>query len=109
VSNKIFENVRKSELKSVNSNFNFDEILYKTVNNSYWQDKKALWTVISGACNDAAREYFTEMQDFLYAIADIDTCNIHTLKSIAKSVNAEHITDFIEENYPKDLLKLINL
>lgn len=109
MSNKIFENVRKSELKSANSNFNFDEILYKTVNNSYWQDKKALWTVISGACNDAAREYFTEMQDFLYAIADIDTCNIHTLKSIAKSVNAEHITDFIEENYPKDLLKLINL
>ena len=50
MTNKFFENVRKTELKSVNSNFNFDEILYKTVNNSYWQDKKALWTVISGAC-----------------------------------------------------------
>lgn len=109
MTNKFFENVRNTELKSVNSNFNFDEILYKTVNNSYWQDKKALWTVISGACNDAAREYFTEMQDFLYAITDIDTCNIHTLKSIAKSIKAEYLTDFIEENYPKDLLKLINL
>lgn len=49
------------------------------------------------------------MREYIQNISDIDTCNIHTLKSIAKSVNAEHLTDFISENYPEELLKLINL
>lgn len=43
----IFEKIRNAELKNKNSDFNFDEIMYNTVNNQYWQDKKALWTVIS--------------------------------------------------------------
>lgn len=47
MSNKIFEPVRNAELKSKHSDFDFDRILYKTVNNDFWQGKEALWTVIS--------------------------------------------------------------
>ena len=49
------------------------------------------------------------MQEYIKNLADIDTCNIHALKSIAKSVNAEHLVDFIKENYPAQLTTLINL
>lgn len=49
------------------------------------------------------------MQEYIKNLADIDTCNIHTLKSIAKSVDAEYLTDFIKETYPTQLINLINL
>lgn len=49
------------------------------------------------------------MGTFVEAIADIDTCNIHTLKSIAKSIKAEYVTEFIDENFPSELLNLINI
>lgn len=49
------------------------------------------------------------MQDVVQAIGDIDTCDIYVLKSIAKMIGAEHITNFITTDYPKDLLNLINL
>jgi hypothetical protein len=49
------------------------------------------------------------MSDFIKNLADIDLCNIHALKSIAKSVGCEYLTDFIKEDYPVQLLNLINL
>ena len=107
--NNSFKQIRESELKSNTANFDFSEILRKATNNDYWLDKKPLWTVISGACNDAAQQFYTDMSEYIQNLCDIDYCNIHALKSMAKSVNAEHLTDFIEENYPNELLKLINL
>lgn len=47
MSDKLFEQFRKNELKSRFADFNFSEILRSTSNNQYWQDKEALWTVIS--------------------------------------------------------------
>jgi len=49
------------------------------------------------------------MQEYIKNLADIDTCNIHALKSMAKSIDAEHLTNFIKENYPVQLINLINL
>lgn len=104
-----YKQIRESELKSNTSNFNFSEILQRTTNNDYWMDKQPLWTVISGACNDAAQKYYSNMKEYIQNLCDIDYCNIHALKSMAKSVNAEHLTEFIDEDYPEELLKLINL
>lgn len=109
MSGKTFEDYRQNELNTINNDFKFSEILKSASNNMYWQSKTALWTVISGACNAAAKEFYIKMQNYVANIADIDTCNIHTLKSIAKSVDAEHLTNFISEDYPIELLELINL
>jgi hypothetical protein len=49
------------------------------------------------------------MSDYIKNLADVDLCNIHALKSIAKSVGCEYLTDFIKEDYPPQLLNLINL
>lgn len=106
---KQFQQVRKSELKSINANFDFSNILRNASNNDYWHNKAGLWTVISAACNDAATEYYVQMSDYIKNLADVDLCNIHALKSIAKSVGCEYLTDFIKEDYPPQLLNLINL
>ena len=107
--NKLYEIDRKRELKSVFTDFNYTEVLKAASNNDYWKDKAGLWSIISAACNDAASEFFVNMNEYIQNLIDIDTCNIHALKSMAKSVKAEHLTDFISENYPDEILKLINL
>ena len=55
------------------------------------------------------KQFYITLREYIQNLVDIDTCNIHALKSIAKSVNAEHLVSFIQENYPPQLLKLINL
>lgn len=45
--NKIFQQYRDDELLSKYSDFDFSEILKAASNNQFWQDKEALWTVIS--------------------------------------------------------------
>ena len=55
------------------------------------------------------KQFYIALREYIQNLVDIDTCNIHALKSIAKSVNAEHLVSFIQENYPPQLLKLINL
>jgi hypothetical protein len=98
----------KAELAGI-TKFDFSNILRNTSNNDYWYNKNGLWTVISAACNEAAEEYYIQMSDYIKNLADIDLCNIHALKSIAKSVGCEYLTDFIKEDYPPQLLNLINL
>lgn len=109
MSGKQFQSLRKTELKSSNANFDFSDILRNASNNDYWYQKEGLWTVISAACNEAATEYYVQMNDYIKNLADIDMCNIHALKSIAKSVGCQYLTDFIKEDYPVQLLNLINL
>ena len=106
---KEFEQFRNTELKSKYSDFNLDEILKNAANNDYWQNKQALWTILSGACNDAGKQFYIALREYIQNLVDIDTCNIHSLKSIAHSVDADHLVSFIQENYPPQLLKLINL
>ena len=72
-----YKQIRESELKSNTSNFNFSEILQRTTNNDYWMDKQPLWTVISGACNDAAQKYYSNMKEYIQNLCDIDYCNVH--------------------------------
>jgi hypothetical protein len=106
--NAKYTEVRNAELKSKHD-FNFSEILKHASNNDYWKGKEALWTVISGACNEAGKEYFVKQSDYIQNLVDIDTCNIHALKSIAKSVAAEDYTNFLLENYPEKIVDLLNL
>jgi hypothetical protein len=108
MNNAKYTEIRNTELKSKHD-FNFSEVLKHASNNDYWRGKEALWTVISGACNEAGKEYFVKQSNFIQNLADIDTCNIHSLKSIAKSVAAEDYTNFLLENYPEKIVDLLNL
>lgn len=81
-----FEQFRKSELLSKYSDFDISDILKQASGNDYWKSKQGLWTVISAACNQAGTEYYISMREYIQNLADIDSCNIHALKSISKQV-----------------------
>ena len=107
---KIFEKQRKAELQSrYSSDYNFAEAMQEASMNEAWKSKTPLWTLLSAACNDVANDYYVKLNSFVQELADVDTCTIHTLKSMAKSVDASYLTDSLNENYPDELLKLINL
>ena len=101
--------LKNAELKSVHSDYNFAEQMQHDSINQLWRNKVGLWTLLSAACNDAAQECYEHIQNYTNKLIDIETCDIHSLKSIAKSVDLEFLTKNIKENYPNDILKLINL
>ena len=101
--------LKSAELKSVHSDYNFAEQMQHDSINQLWRNKVGLWTLLSAACNDAAQECYEHIQNYTNKLIDIETCDIHSLKSIAKSVDLEFLTKNIKENYPNDILKLINL
>jgi hypothetical protein len=107
--NEAYKSFRDSELKSIYSDFDFADIMKKAAGSDYWKNKTALWTIISGACNDAAGQWYTKMREYVQNLVDIETCNIFALKSMAKSIDAEYLTSFINDSYPKEILDLINL
>ena len=106
---KQFENLRQTETASVYSDFNFAQNLREISQAEHWKEKRALWTLISGACNDAGREFYEKIREFVENIADIDMCTSKALKSMAESVNASYLTDFIKTDYPPQLQRLIDI
>lgn len=104
-----YKSLRDSELKSIYSDFDFADIMKNAAGSEYWKNKTALWTVISGACNDAAGQWYNKMREYVQNLVDVETCNIFALKSMAKSIDAEYLTSFINDTYPKEILDLINL
>lgn len=106
---KQFENIRQGETASVYSDFNFAQNLRNISQAEHWKEKRALWTLISGACNDAGREFYEKIREFVENIADIDMCTAKSLKSMAESVNVSYLTDFIKTDYPPQLQRLIDI
>ena len=104
-----YQTIKKNELRSNNDEFSFSKEMRIASRNDLWRNKTALWTILSGICDDAAKECFIKINNMVSEIADVDTCNIHSLKSIAKSVDAEFLTKDIKENYDNDILELINM
>ena len=100
---------KQNELKSIHDDFSFSEQMRIASRNELWRNKEALWTIISGICDDTAKECYSKIQNMVSEIADVETCNIHALKSIAKSVDAEFLTKDLREDYDSDILNLINL
>ena len=76
--------------------------------NEIWRRKDGLWTVLSATCDDAAKKCYHYIAKIAEKIADIDTCNVHTLKSIATSVNLSFLVKGLHENFPFDIEELIN-
>lgn len=106
---KQYENLRQIETASVYSDFNFAQNLREISQAEHWKEKRALWTLISGACNDAGREFYEKIREFIENIADVDMCTSKSLKSMAESVNASYLTDFIKTDYPPQLQRLIDI
>lgn len=106
---KQFENLRQTETASVYSDFNFAQNLREISQAEHWKDKRAFWTLLSGACNDAGREFYEKIREFVENIADVDMCTSKALKSMAESINASYLTDFIKTDYPPQLQRLIDI
>ena len=106
---KQFENLRQTETASVYSDFNFAQNLREISQAEHWKDKRAFWTLLSGACNDAGREFYEKIREFVENIADVDMCTSKALKSMAESINASYLTDFIKIDYPPQLQRLIDI
>lgn len=105
-----YESLRKNQLKqNYSQDFLISEILKAASNNEYWQNKQALWTIISGACNQAGKQFYINLKKYVQNIVDIDVCNIHALKSIALESGCENLVENISQNYPIELLNLINI
>lgn len=106
----LYSEIRKTQLKqNYNQDFIVSQILRSASNNQYWQNKQALWTIISGACTDAGKQFYVSLKKYIQNIADIDMCNIHAIKSISKQFGCQYLTDFISQDYPIELLNLLNL
>ena len=97
--------LKNAELKSVHSDYNFAEQMQHDSINQLWRNKVGLWTLLSAACNDAAQECYEHIQNYTNKLIDIETCDIHSLKSIAKSVDLEFLTK--NKNLQKKILSLV--
>ena len=106
---KQFEKIRDTETASIYSDFNFAQTMRENSMAEHWKEKRALWTLISGACNDAGKEFYIKLREFVENIADIDMCTSKALKSMAESVNVSYLTDFIKTDYPPQLQRLIDI
>lgn len=105
----VYNIIKNYELRSIHDEFSFSKQMQIASRNNLWRNKEALWTIISGAVDDAAKECFIKINNMVSEISDVETCNIHALKSIAKSVDADFLTKNLREDYNEDILKLINL
>lgn len=104
-----YETIKRNEVRSAHDEFSFSNEMQTAIKSELWRNKTALWTVLSGAADDAAKKCYIKINNMVSEIADVDTCNIHSLKSIAKSVDAEFLTKNIREEYDDEILELINL
>jgi hypothetical protein len=77
----------KDELKLKSSDYSFSEQMQKDAMNDVWRRKEGLWTLLSAACDDAAKQFYEHLDSYANDILDLETCNIHSLKSIAKSAD----------------------
>ena len=99
-----------NELKSIYDNWNFAQTMQDLSRNPMWKSKYGLWTFLSGACNDAASKCYIHINKFAQELIDIDTCNVHALKSIAESVDLGYLCKNIQiDSLPNEIQKLIDL
>ena len=96
-----------NELRGPDTEFNFAEIMQQASVNEKWRNKEGLWTLLSAACNEAALKCYEKFNTIIKDTADVETCNIHSLKSMAKSVNAEFLVNDISEDYDNEIMELI--
>lgn len=107
---KQFEQIRNYQTNSqIYHDFDITSVLRDAVGAYSWKDKNGFWTAISGISNQYSKQIYSNIQLLTQKLVDIETCNTHALKSLAQSVNAQHITNFIVQDYPIELQKLIDL
>ena len=62
----LFSEIRKNQLKQkYQDDFVLSQVLYKASNNEYWQEKQALWTVLSATCNDAGKQFYNSLRTYI--------------------------------------------
>ena len=104
-----YKTLQSKELHDIFADWSFSKEMQNISRNEMWKNKTGLWMFLSAACDDAASKCYQYINKFAQNLADIDTCNIHALKSIAESVDLGYLCNHIHEDYPNDILDLINI
>lgn len=106
---KDYLNIKNSELKSTYADFSFSEEMQNASRNQMWKNKYGLWFLLSGMCDDVARQCYEHINSYVDDLMDIDTCTVHALKSIAESVDLGYLCKNIREDFPPEIKALIDL
>lgn len=107
--NENYNEIKKNELKNTHSDFSIAEEMQTASRNEMWRNKYGLWAFLSGACDDAAQKCYEHINGLAESLIDVDTCNVHSLKSIAESVDLSYLCKNIKEDFPFDIAELIDL
>jgi hypothetical protein len=109
--------IRKGE------DFSSTEYLNKITRNDKWKSGYDLtfsqldpggenyeyWNIISALTEDVTQDFYFKIDNFVSNIADVDTCELRQLASIAKSVGYTGNLSFLEYDYPQEIARLLNL
>jgi hypothetical protein len=66
----------------------------------------SLWTFVSASFEDVGNLIYDKINNYIRNVRDIETCELHSLKSMATELNVENIIAF-DYDYPIEIGKLI--
>jgi hypothetical protein len=68
-----------------------------------------LWNTISAGCEDIASDIYVKVRNYVSNLNDIDTCELHTLKSLTDMVGYSGNVEYLDFVYPTDVAKLVDI
>lgn len=95
-------------IEKINSDFSISTRAKDFVINPVWQDMTSLWNFVSGSSEGIGQLIYEHVENFVQNIRDIETCNMHSLYSMAKELNVEQLFSY-DLSYPYDLDNLMNI
>ena len=104
-----YNDLKQKELDSPFSGFSFAKEAQNAIRSGHWRKKYGLWTLLSAACDEAAEKCNRSINSFSDRLIDVDTCGVHSLKSIADSVDLGFLCKGLKEDYPLDVMELMDL
>lgn len=104
-----YKTLNSKELYGIFKDWSFSKEMQNISRNDMWKQKYGLWTFLSAACDEAASKCYEYINKVSQNLIDVDTCNIHSLKSIAESVDLGYLCNHIKEDFPLDVMDLMNL
>ena len=64
---KNYNKIKENELRNIHDEFSFSREVQTAVKSELWRDKTALWTILSGACDDAAKQCYIKINNMKFS------------------------------------------
>lgn len=68
-----------------------------------------LWNTVSAGCEDVASKIYKKVLNYTSNISDIDTCEVHSLKSFTQMLDYYGNTSYLDYEYPTGLAELVDV